>query len=198
LSLFAYLMGKAQVPTLATNDNAAELFNGRDLTGWSGDAALWSVEKGEIVGRSPGLSHNSFLSSDLHAADFVLTFDVKLVDDIGNSGVQFRSEPVQGHAEVAGPQADIGPGWWGKLYEEHGRELLWDKSGELFVKKGDWNHYEIRAAGSHVQTFINGQLCVDLYDPNGNRRGLFGLQIHSGPAMEVRFRNLRLEIPNGK
>ena len=64
--------------------------------------------------------------------------------------------------------------------EENGRELIWDKSGEQFIKPGEWNHYEIRAEGSHVQTWINGHECVDLYDPNGKRRGVFGLQIHSG------------------
>ncbi|MEX2092424.1 MAG: DUF1080 domain-containing protein, partial [Pirellulales bacterium] len=198
LSLFAYLMGKAQVPILATKDNAGELFNGRNLIGWTGDSELWSVENGEIVGRSPGRNHNSFLLSDLHAADFKLSFDVKLVDNVGNTGVQFRSQSLNGYDEVQGYQADAGVGWWGKLYEEHGRELVWDKSGEEFAKPGEWNHYEIRAEGSHVQSWINGHPCVDLYDPNGRRRGLFGLQIHSGPAMEVRFRNLQLEVLDGK
>jgi putative membrane-bound dehydrogenase-like protein len=197
LSLFAYLMGKAQVPMLATKDNASGLFNGRDLAGWSGDPELWTVENGEIVGRSPGIPHNSFLVSDLQADDFKLSFDVKLVDNVGNSGVQFRSVPVNGYHELEGYQADAGAGWWGKLYEEHGRELLWDKSGEEFLKPGEWNHYEIRAEGSHIQTWLNGHKCVDLFDPNGKRRGQFGLQIHSGPALEVRFRNLQLEVLGG-
>ena len=64
LSLFAYLMGKSQVPMLATKDNAATLFNGRDLAGWNGDPQLWSEEDGEIVGRSPGLDHKSFQISE--------------------------------------------------------------------------------------------------------------------------------------
>jgi putative heme-binding domain-containing protein len=194
LSLFAYLMGKSQVPMLATKDNAATLFNGRDLTGWNGDSQLWSVENGEIVGRSPGLEHNSFLVSDLQADNFKLAFDVKLVDNVGNTGVQFRSESLDGFREVQGFQADAGPDWWGKLYEENGRELLWEQSGEEHVKPGEWNHYEIQAEGTHVQTWINGQKCFDMFDPNGRRRGVFGLQIHSGPAMEVRFRNFELEV----
>jgi hypothetical protein len=49
---------------------------------------------------------------------------------------------------MRGDQADVGPGWWGKLYEENGRALLWDRSGEAYVKPGDWNHYEIVATGS--------------------------------------------------
>ena len=30
---------------------------------------------------------------------------------------------------MKGYQADVGPGWWGKLYEENGRGLLWDEVG---------------------------------------------------------------------
>jgi len=118
---------------------------------------------------------------------------VKLLGDEGNSGVQFRSQRTE-HGEAKGYQADVGPGWWGKLYEELDRALLWDKSGEQHVKKGEWNKYEIRAAGSRIQTWINGQPCVDLDDPKGKRRGLFALQLHAGGPMEVRFRNLKLEI----
>ena len=78
--------------------------------------------------------------------------------------------------------------------EEEGRALLWDKSGESHVKNGDWNQYEVRAQGSKIQTWINGQLCVDLDDPNGAKRGIIALQLHSGGPTEVRFRNLELKV----
>src|SRR5262249_39933678 len=137
---------------------------------------------------------NTFLVSDLSAGDFRLSFEVKLEKNEGNSGVQFRSKPMDGFHELRGYQADIGPDWWGKLYEENARALLWDKSGEAHVKKGDWNEYVIEAEGHHVRTFINGQPCVDLEDSDGKLRGVIALQIHSGPAMVVRFRNLKLEV----
>ena len=94
---------------------------------------------------------------------------------------------------MKGYQADVGAGWWGKLYEENGRALLWDKSGEEHVKPGDWNTYEIEAVGGHIRTWINGQLCVDLDDPGGAPRGIIALQLHSGGATEVRFKDLKLE-----
>ena len=68
-----------------------------------------------------------------------------------------------------------------------------DKSGEQFVKTGDWNHYEIAAEGNRIRTWINGHPCVDLTDRSGVPRGIFALQLHSGDATEVRFKNLRLE-----
>ena len=134
-ALFAYLQSPVQTPLLATAENVKDFFNGKDLTGWDGDPKLWTVEKGEIVGKSPGLKKNEFLRSQMIAGDFRLTLKVRLTPNKENSGVQFHSELLPG-GEVKGPQADVGAGWWGKLYEEHGRGLLWDRSGEVHVKAG--------------------------------------------------------------
>lgn len=191
-SLIAYLRGKQQVPVRATTENATSFFNENDLTGWTGDESLWSVENGELVGRTDGLKHNEWIVNDLSAANFKFSVEVKLVDNAGNSGIQFRSHAHDG--EVSGYQADVGAGWWGKLYEEHGRRLLWDKSGEEHVKLGEWNRYEIVARGHHIQTFINGQPCVDLNDPEGAESGIIAFQLHSGGKTEVRFRKMKLEV----
>jgi putative membrane-bound dehydrogenase-like protein len=192
-ALVAYLRHSAQVPLLATPDNAGELFNGTDLGGWDGDPKLWSVENGEIVGRSPGLKRNEFLKSRMVAGDFRLTLKIKLTPNSENSGIQFRSEALPG-GEMKGPQADAGAGWWGKLYEESGRGLLWSQSGEKHIKADDWNVYEIVAEGSRVRTYLNGKLCVDLDDAALARRGVFGLQIHAGGPLEVRFKDIKLEV----
>ncbi|TWU26026.1 PVC-type heme-binding CxxCH protein [Bythopirellula polymerisocia] len=193
VSLLTYLAAREQVPVLATEENQELFFNGKDLSGWSGDERLWSVESSEIVGRSTGLEKNAFLFSEMSVDNFELTFEVKLIDDEGNSGVQFRSQAMQ-DGEARGYQADIGPGWWGKLYEENGREVLWGESRDDFVKKGDWNQYRIVANGGHIQTWINDKPCVDLNDPSGARRGVIALQLHSGGPMEVRFRKIRLKV----
>ena len=175
-------------------DGKIAVFNGKDLTGWYGDAEVWSVEDGEIVGRSlKGLKQNNFLKSRFEAGDFRLTFEIKLVPNSANTGVQFRSIPWQGH-EMKGYQADGGQGWWGKLYEESGRALLAKPDADQHVKKEQWNTYEIVAVGDRVLIAINGQQTVDLTDPKGAKTGIFGLQVHSGGPTEVRFRNLRLEV----
>ncbi|MCX7665821.1 MAG: DUF1080 domain-containing protein [Gemmataceae bacterium] len=193
-ALFAYLRHPTQVPQLVTKETAKDFFNGKDLTGWIGDKTLWSVQDGEIVGSAPkGLKKNEFLKSELAAGDFKLTLKVKLTPNTENSGIQFRSE-ILPDGDVKGYQADIGKGWWGKLYEEHGRAILWDKSGEEHVKAGEWNEYVIEAVGSRIRTYINGKLCVDLDDPKGVKRGIFALQLHSGGPIEVRFKDLQLEV----
>jgi hypothetical protein len=150
------------------------------------------VDKGHILGRTSGLKQNEFLKSDLVLGDFRLSCQVQLVGNRGNSGIQFRSE-VLPDGLVKGYQADVGPGWWGKLYEEHGRELLWPTSGEAHVKPG-WNRYEILAQGDKLQTWINGQPCVELVDVPGAKRGIIALQLHSGGATEVRFKDFQVEL----
>jgi len=192
-ALVAYLASPRQTAVLATKDNLATIFNGKDLAGWEGKPDLWRVEDGEIIGTSQGLERNEFLVSQLLLADFRLAVKVKLVPNAGNSGIQFRSEPLPG-GEVKGYQADIGVGWWGKLYEEHGRALLWKESGEEHVRTDDWNLYEIVAVGSRLRTYLNGKLCVDLDDPEGARSGIIALQLHSGGAFEVRFKEFELEL----
>jgi putative membrane-bound dehydrogenase-like protein len=194
-SLFAYLQSPGQVPLKGTPATIGQFYNGTDLTGWRStreeDAPLWTVEQGEIVGRSAGLKHNAFLMSELSLENFRFSCEVLLKGNVGNSGIQFRSTPLS-DGEVQGYQADIGPGWWGKLYEERGRGLLHDR--EAAIRPGDWNTYEILAIGSRVRTYLNGVLCVDRTDPVAARKGLLAFQLHSGGPMEVRFRNLQLQL----
>ena len=106
--------------------------------------------------------------------------------------------PIEG-GEARGCQADAGAGWWGKLYEESARGLLFPKKdqafdGDKFVKKEDWNVYEIVVVGHKIRTAINGNLCTDLDDEKIAAKGRIGLQVHSGGPMEVRFRNFQLEL----
>ncbi|MCE9562559.1 MAG: DUF1080 domain-containing protein [Planctomycetes bacterium] len=193
-SLIAYLQTQGQVPLLATADNAKDFFNGKDLTGWAGDKELWSVDNGEIVGKTTtGLKRNNFLVSQVAVQDFKLSLKVRLSPNKENSGVQFRSEPLP-DGEMRGPQADIGVGWWGKLYEESGRGLLAKEGGEKFVKPDDWNDYVVEAIGGTVKIWINGNLCTDITDEKIAKRGVVGFQIHSGGAMEVRFKDIKLEV----
>jgi len=176
------------------------IFNGKDLTGWEGDAKLWLVEDGVLVGRSAGIRYNDFLATAKSYGDFVLRFQVKLVENKGNSGVQFRSKrvPPPSH-EVSGYQADIAQGWWGKLYDEARRgKVLAGPTDEVLkkaLKPADWNDYEIEAVGNKVKLSVNGVVTVDYTEADEKiaREGVIAVQIHSGGPMEVQFRNLRIK-----
>lgn len=168
------------------------LFNGRDLSGWTGNAPYWRIEEGAIVGHSDTqIPRNEFIWSDLEVRDFYLVVSVKLEPDTANAGIQFRSKKADEYGQAIGYQADIGKDVWGRLYHEHGRgKLDWSDAAEQAVKAEAWNRYEILAVGPAIWTAINGKLGVACLDTaqEGERSGLIALQMHSGPPQTVRYR----------
>jgi hypothetical protein len=172
------------------------LFNGKDLSGWvtPEDKALFTVEDGEIVGRTQGdLKKNEFLATEKTYGDFVLKAKVKIRN--GNSGIQFRSKRTS-EGVVSGPQADVAEGYWGLLYEEKGRGKLdqypEDKAKEL-VKNDDWNEFVITAKGDHITIDLNGTRIIDRTDSKFDKEGIIALQVHVGPAMEVRYKDIAVQ-----
>ena len=188
------LQGK---PPFVETAGFVSLFNGRDLTGWQGNEALWSARDGLLVGKSAGIDHNEFLTTTESYRDFVLSLSFRLVDGVGNSGIQFRSVRIPG-TEMSGYQADIGENFWGCLYDESRRnKVLAPGSPEALEKlrKSDWNHYVIRAMGNRIQLYLNGVSSVDYReeDPSVTADGLIGLQIHAGGPMEIQFQDLMIQ-----
>lgn len=172
------------------------LFNGRDLSGWvtPEDKSLFTVEDGQIVGRTKGdLKKNEFLVTEKPYGDFVLKAKVKIRN--GNSGIQFRSKRKD-DGVVSGPQADVADGFWGLLYEERGRGILErypeEKAKEL-VKTDDWNEFVITAKGQHVTIDLNGTRIIDREDPKFDKDGIIALQVHVGPEMEVRYKDIEIK-----
>ena len=175
------------------------LFNGKDLTGWEGDKELWVVEDGMLIGRSPGIWHNDFLATTKTYSDFILRFQIRLPNGKGNSGVQFRSKRVPDSHEVSGYQADVGPNYWGVLYDESRRNRALAKpkpeDAKKAVKPDGWNDYEVKAIGNKITLTINGVTMIEYTetDPDIARSGIIALQLHAGLALEVRFRNIRIK-----
>lgn len=186
----------------AAEDGFTPLFNGKDLTGWSGDPRLWKVVDGAIVGSTDGvkIEKNSFLFSDKEYTDFVLRAKVKLRNH--NSGIQFRSEKRPDFV-AAGYQADVAEKtYFGMLYEEQKRGIMdyWkamspEKQAEIFsfAKTGDWNEYEITCQGPHIKMVLNGHVTCEIDDLAGARKGYIALQLHAGPDMMVWFKDIEIE-----
>ena len=183
----------------AAEEGFTPLFDGQSLSGWEGDALLWLVEDGMLIGRSPRISYNDFLATEKSFSDFILRLQVQLVDNSGNSGIQFRSERVTGSMEMSGYQADIGPEYWGNLYDESRRNTNLAVADPKVLKKvlkpTDWNEYEIHAEGPHIVLKVNGGTTVDYTETDSSvpASGRIAVQIHSGPALEVRFRDIRIK-----
>ncbi len=195
----AVAAGNRPAPTLPPGT----LFNGRDLSGWAGDPAVWRVQDGVIVGGSlEGNPRNEFLATKGSHRNFVLRLEYKLVGTEGfvNGGVQFRSVRVkQPPNEMSGYQADIGAGHSGKLYDESRRKkfLAEPPAGQIqrLEKAGEWNRYEITCRGPHIELALNGETTVryDEADATVQPEGLVALQIHGKCKAEILFRNVMIE-----
>lgn len=181
----------------------ASLFDGRSLAGWVGDTNVWRVREGVIVGGSmSGNPRNEFLVTLRSYTNFLLRLDYKLVGTEGftNGGVQFRSVRVSNPPnEMRGYQADIGAGYSGCLYDESRRNTFLvrvsDETLKRLEKTGDWNRYEVRCEGTHLQVWLNGEKTVDYTETDATipQEGLIGLQIHGGCKAEISFRNITIQ-----
>lgn len=183
------------------------LFDGETLDGWSVHSgfARYRVEDGAIVGNAVKKSPNTFLCTDREFGDFILEFEVLLVNPELNSGVQFRSmiareemvfwfrndqgvlQPKTIPADrVYGYQVEIAnesSGSSGGVYDEARRAFMppwWPKEGSKASKAFKdkiWNKYRIECRGDSIKTMVNGVVCADFRDAL-NHRGIIGLQVH--------------------
>ncbi len=226
LHICAAFLALAFAPALhAAEPDFKPIFNGRDLTGWDGDARFWSVRDGVLCGETAlgamAVQNTFLIWRGGTVKDFQIKLKVRLRN--GNSGVQYRSRDL-GKWIVAGYQAEIdnAGGKSGFLYEERGRKflaLVGEKveveaggkprvTGQLALKKEliargyykprEWNDYLIVAKGNHLEHFLNGTKVIDVTDSDPKARALDGvlaLQIHAGPPMLVEFKDILLQTP---
>jgi hypothetical protein len=219
ITLFVFLATLQGVN--AQNSNFTNLFNGKDLKGWVqyNGKAKYSVENGEIVGRTVANEPNSFLSTEKLYGDFILELDLK-VDVNMNSGIQFRSELNDENDKcyvtdkvtpkrVHGYQMEIDPSsraWSGGVYDESRRGWLYPLEYNVEAKKAfknnAWNHYKIEAIGNSIRTWINGIPCAHVID-DMTPKGFISLQVHQihDPkeiGQEVRWKNIKIQTTNLK
>jgi hypothetical protein len=194
------------------------LFNGTDLTGWSGDPRLWRVEDGVIIGETNDADKktaaNTFLIwQDGEPGDFILEYKARITGD-NNSGVQYRSRLVDAAKwSVGGYQMDLHPDqrYLGMLYEERGRGIACQRgqkvklgekpevTGQLekpAVDLAAWNTYRVVARGHVLQHYVNGELAAAIEDVHPEKRsakGIIALQLHAGPPMKAEFKDLRID-----
>ena len=189
-----------KIKELPTKPIEKDLFNGKDLTGWTlYGKDKWYVENGELVCESgEDSSDYGYLATDEYYDDFDLTVEFKQEAN-GNSGVFFRST-VTPPARVNGWQVEVAPKGndTAGIYESYGRGWLVQipEEKEGILKEGEWNTLRILAQGPRIQTWLNGEPMVDITDEKvGLGHGRIALQIHDGGGIKVRWRNLHISTP---
>ncbi len=177
-------------------DRAREDTTLRAPSRWTGAMDYWRVEDGTVIGHSDAdIPRNEFLWAGTEVGDFYLDLEVKIEPNSGNGGIQFRSRKIDDHGQAQGYQADVGQGYWGRLYHEHGRGMLdATAAAEAAVKPGEWNRYEILAVGPAMWTAINGTLGAAFLDTAPDAEGTGGLafQLHGGAPQTVQYRIRKL------
>ncbi|MBN1505600.1 MAG: DUF1080 domain-containing protein [Sedimentisphaerales bacterium] len=186
-----------------------QLFNGADLTGWTGNTEGYPVRDGVIV-VDPTKGGGGNLYTEKDYGDFVFRFEFRLTPG-ANNGIGIRA-PVTGDSAYKGMEIQIldedSPRYrgWLKDYQHHGSiyGVVPAKPGHL-QPVGEWNSEEITANGNQITVKLNGVTIVDAdiekastpetIDHNQhpglkNKTGRIAFLGHGDP---VEFRNLRIK-----
>ena len=215
LSLLPFVLLMFLFMLNCANDGWVTIFDGKTLDGWiqKNGTATYRVEGGAIVGKTAKGSPNSFLCTQNEYGDFELQFEVKLLNNELNSGVQIRSQTRKSEGDakfgrVNGPQIEIEASGdkgaeAGYIYcEACGGWMTTEKDlkPHKTFKDGDWNKYRIVAKGARIQTWINDKAIEDLTSAEKYRshpKGFIGLQVHGvgdrGP-FQIAWRNIRIKV----
>jgi len=161
----------------AKPQQAKSIFNGNDLTGWSGDARLWTVKDGVIHGETTAenaAKGNTFLIwKDGKTKDFDLRLSFRC-NSANNSGIQYRSKHITDAEKkarnewvVRGYQHEIRnenklPNVSGFIYDEGG------KRGRIILvgQKGVWEENALNVSETPLITAKEYQKLFKLDDWN--------------------------------
>lgn len=214
-------MCQNEVPLFSNvEDGFVQLFNGKNLDGWSDMKRVYHVENGEIVftgGRR--IFGNLFYNRPF--TNFVARFEYKMKYH-GNNGFAVRAgkECFDGGAMVGGYKAETDAAYNGMeiqiLDNICGRDRglkSWQFHGSIYGvvaaqhgaerPLGEWNEEEVRVVGEEVTVILNGKtiLACSVEDIEAtpddkphpglhNKSGYIGFLAHTEPTW---IRNVRIK-----
>jgi hypothetical protein len=205
LSRLFFAIALLAIPSIAVRADDTEDFLKPD--NWQGREDIWSIKDGVVVGETKqDPKYNTFFCSKKKYSDFELSCKILLKDGVGNSGIQIRSTlRDEKKFVVAGPQVDVGKGYWGSLYGEGVGGMMKASSPNAIkkaVKETEFNEYYILAKGTQVTIKINGETMVDDDFPklpgkegkDAPKYGIIAFQAHAGyPSMRVEFKDIKFK-----
>lgn len=186
------LPADAQLSQQETKEGFKPLFNGKDLKGWTVyEGAEWKVEDGTLTGPSQSAG---WIGTTAEYDNFVLRGEYwidKGETHESNSGIFIRAAK-QGAAWIDGYEIQVSlqdeKNPTGSIYNRVPTNLALMR--EIAPEK-NWNRFEIRACGSRIQVWMNGEQVQDA-DLHDRAKGVIGVQQHH-PGVTVKYRNLRIK-----
>jgi len=177
-------------------ERQTQLFNGKDLTGWSfslapdsevGADAVFGVKDGVIT--IAGQPFGYMMTTESYS-DYKLHLEWRWPGEPSNSGIFIHAEPIDAVwprcAEVnlmngrAGDMIASG----GSAFEELQEGRFLRSTVESAEKPaGEWNTAEIICQGNHIQAYVNGVLMNEAHFDR--TEGRIALQSEGGP-LEIR------------
>jgi len=206
--LGAFLASAVHSEEPKSEEGFVPLFNGKDLSGWTGSVDGYAVEDGILYCKPKGGGN---LFTEKEYADFVFRFEFRLPAG-ANNGLGIRA-PLKGNAAYAGMELQIldntSPKYANlKPYQYHGSIYGVVPAKRGFLKPvGEWNYQEVRAIGRQITVILNGETIVDAdlskITETADGKGLKG---HPGLARtsghlgflghgaKVEMRNIRIKV----
>jgi len=183
------------------------LFNGRDLTGWTGAVGGYRVKDGTIeLDTTSNAWGNLFTEGEYD--DFAFRFEFRLTPG-ANNGIGIRA-PLGGDAAYEGMEIQV-------LENSHSKYAglkPWQFHGSIYgiaaartgylLPPGEWNQEEILVDGRRVRVTLNGHVILDTDLDEAVENGTLSGRDHPGLARrsghigfcghgdEVAFRNIRI------
>jgi hypothetical protein len=185
-----------------------ELFNGKNLDGWTGNLVGYKAQDGVMVFDPTEKSQgNNYTAKDY--SDFAFRFEFQLTP-AANSGVGIRA-PREGDAAYVGMEIqvldDTAPVYATlQPYQYHSSVygVIAAKRGSL-KPVGEWNSEEIWINGTKIRITVNGVVTVDGDIAEASTNGTIDHKDHPGlkrtagaigflsHGAVVKFRNIRIK-----
>ncbi|MCA9140579.1 MAG: DUF1080 domain-containing protein [Planctomycetales bacterium] len=174
-----------------------DIFDGKTLDGWEvrpdkDTAEHWSVKDGVIIAENVN-KKGSNLWTKKEYTDYEIQLDYQTSSDYYDTGVMLRGDGHQVQLGISGSlQKDMSACVYApkdKLGSYPGQS----EKGTEVLKPGQWNHLRVVLTGKRIQTFLNGEPCVDYTGVAINEKGPIGLQLHANHHMKIQFKNVKLK-----
>jgi len=190
------------------SEGFVSLFNGEDLSGWSGSTESYVVGDGKIV-LAPKLGGGNLFTVSEYG-DFIFRFEFRLTPG-ANNGLTIRA-PLSGTPAYTGMEIqildDTSPKYMDlKPYQFHGSiyGVVPAERGHL-KPIGEWNSEQVTAKGRHISVKLNGVTIVDADLDEASTPKTMDEKDHPGLKREkghigfvghgdhVEFRNIRIKV----
>lgn len=185
-------------------DGFESIFNGSDLSGWTGAVDNYEVADGAIRCRQ---GHGGILHTSAEYSNFVVRLEF-LVPPGGNNGLAIRTDGKGDPAYHAMCELQVLDSEHEKYASLDPRQYHGSAYGMVAAKRGylrpanTWNFQEVTVDGSRVKVELNGNIILDAdlatvteymantpHPGKDRKTGAFGFAGHNDP---VSFRNISI------